>query len=104
MANLRSSRLQPASFLSLSALALILTLLNSVKPLHIDDTCYYYFANQIAQNPFDPYGFSLCWDQQPVPANGILAPPLLPYWWAVALHLFGDQPFWWKVWLCPFSF
>src|SRR5262249_28580710 len=28
--------------------------------------------------------------------------PVVPYWWALALRLFGDQPVVWKVWLFPF--
>ena len=32
----------------------------------------------------------------------VLAPPVLPYWWAVAIRLFGRQPWVWKLWLFPF--
>src|SRR5262249_20311190 len=32
------------------------------------------------------------------------APPVLPYWWAVGFKVFGDQPFFWKLWLFPFCF
>jgi hypothetical protein len=89
--------------LSLALLALLFTLLNALKPLQVDDAAYYYFANQIAHSPGDPYGFELFWYQQPQPANHVLAPPVLPAWWAIAIHLFGDRPFLWKMWLLPFS-
>jgi Dolichyl-phosphate-mannose-protein mannosyltransferase len=87
----------------LLALALLYTLLNAVKPLQVDDTAYYYYAAQLAAHPADPYGFTVFWYQWPQPANTVLAPPVLPYWWSLALRLFGEQPFWWKVWLLPFS-
>ncbi len=89
--------------LGLFGLAGVFTLLNAGKPLVIDDAAYYYFARQIASAPLDPYGFAIFWYEAPQPANEVLAPPVLPYWWALALRLFGDQPFAWKLWLLPFS-
>jgi hypothetical protein len=38
--------------LSLAAAA---TLLNALKPIHIDDAAYCAFAAHIARNPLDPY-------------------------------------------------
>lgn len=84
-------------------LALAYTLLNAVKPIHIDDTTYYDFARQIAAHPADPYGFSLMYFNSYRPANQVLAPPLVPYWWAPAIWLFGSRPFLWKLWFFPFS-
>jgi hypothetical protein len=89
--------------ISLTLLALLYTLLNCPKPLTIDDAAYFYYAAQIAQHPFDPYGFEMFWWQWPEPANHVLAPPVLPYWWAVAIRLFGQHTFLWKLWLLPFS-
>src|SRR5262249_61791434 len=65
--------------------------LNVAKPLTIDDTVYFYDARQIAAHPLDPYGFSLIWYQEPEPATKILAPPVLPYTWALGLRLFRDH-------------
>jgi hypothetical protein len=87
----------------LVALSLLFTALNSVKPLQVDDAAYYYYAAQIARHPLDPYGFEIFWYQHPEPANEVLAPPVLPYWWAAAIRLFGDHPVAWKLWLLPFS-
>jgi hypothetical protein len=84
-------------------LALVFTLLNAVKPLQVDDTAYWYYAAHIAEQPLDPYGFTVFWYQWPQPANEVLAPPVLPYWWGLAVRLFGDRPFCWKLWLLPFS-
>src|SRR5262249_9351280 len=54
-------------------------------------------------HPLDPYGFMVFWWDRPEPANQVLAPPLLPYWWAAGLRLFGPDPLSWKLWLFPFS-
>lgn len=83
-------------------LAVAVTLLNAIKPLQVDDAAYFYYAAQIAEHPTDPYGFEMFWFQWPQPASAVLAPPLLPAWWAVAIRLFGDQPLAWKLWLFPF--
>jgi 4-amino-4-deoxy-L-arabinose transferase-like glycosyltransferase len=85
-------------------LATIYTLLNAWKPLHIDDAAYYLYAAQISEHPLDPYGFELLWYDVPEPADTILAPPVLPYWWALAIRLFGENYWLWKLWLWPFSF
>jgi hypothetical protein len=81
-------------------LAGLFTLLNCAKPLVVDDTVYHYYAVHIAEHPGDPYGFTLPWGE---PANTILAPPVLLYWWAGAMRLFGDQLFLCKLSLLPFS-
>jgi hypothetical protein len=77
--------------------------LNCAKPLHIDDAAYYHYAVQIAAQPFDPYGFEILWYSKPQPANQVLAPLVVEYWWALAYRLFGEQPWLWKLWLLPFS-
>jgi hypothetical protein len=84
-------------------LAVLFTGLNALKPLQIDDAAYYYYADHIARHPLDPYGFQVFWYQAPEPAQNVLAPPALPYWWAIAIRLFGDRPYLWKLWLFPFS-
>lgn len=83
-------------------LALALTLLNAPKPLHIDDGCYWQYARHIASAPLDPYGFVSFTAERPEPANETIAPPGLPYWWALAIRLFGERPLLWKLWLLPF--
>jgi hypothetical protein len=88
---------------AVAALAFVCTALNALKPLNVDDAAYYYFAAQIADNPADPYGFDVFWYERPEPANSVLAPPVLPYWWAAGIRLFGERPFCWKLWLFPFS-
>jgi hypothetical protein len=80
-----------------------MTVLNALKPMHMDDTAYYKIARQIAGHPLDPYGFHMLWYQHPEPANQILAPPVVPYWLAIAIRLFGDTPVVWKLWQFPFA-
>jgi hypothetical protein len=87
----------------LLGLALLYTLLNALKPLHMDDTAHYYYAARIAAHPLDPYGFQVFWYEQPQDANHVLTPLLSDYWWAVAIRLFGDRVWLWKLWLLPFS-
>ena len=89
---------------SLFFLALLFTLLNAFKPLCIDDTLYYYHAEQAAFHPLEPYRFRIFWNDRPEPAVQNLAPVMMPYWWAIALRLFGYQPFLWKLWLLPYAF
>ncbi len=84
-------------------LAGLYTGLNSLKPLQVDDAAYYYFAAHIAEHPLDPYGFTIDWYQWPEPANFVLAPPGLLYWWAAGIRLFGPHPVLWKLWLLPIS-
>ncbi len=92
------------SLLSLLLLAGLMTCLNAGKPLHIDDAAYYYYARQIAYYPRDPYGFTLLWYDEPTEANDLLAPPVLPAWWALQLRLFNETPWLWKLGLLPWCF
>jgi hypothetical protein len=92
-----------ASLKPLLLLALLFTLLNAFKPLCIDDALYYYHARQISEHPLDPYGFIIFWNDRPEPAVQNLAPVLMQYWWAIAIKLFGDHPFAWKLWLLPYA-
>jgi hypothetical protein len=97
------SPVKSSTILLLCALAVLFTVLNAPKPLMIDDAAYHYYADQAAQEPLDPYGFDMFWYQHPDPANHVLAPPVLPYWWSLAIRLFGESPVMWKLWLFPFS-
>jgi hypothetical protein len=83
--------------------ALGLTLLNALKPLHVDDTAYFYVARQIARAPLRPYDFTAFWGDAPVPGNEVLAPAGLPLWWAIAIRAFGIHPLAWKLWLLPLA-
>ena len=85
------------------ALAVVYVALDAAKPLQMDDPYYYLYARQIAERPLDPYGFTLMYWNWLFPANWVLAPPVLPYWWALAIRLFGEQPVLWKLWLLPFA-
>src|SRR5688572_19061703 len=83
-------------WLALTVDAFTMTVVDGCKPLHNDDATYYLFARHIAEHPLDPYRFSILSFDRPMPANQVLAPPLLLYWWAGAIRLFGDQPALWK--------
>jgi hypothetical protein len=82
-------------------LALVVTVADAVKPVLIDDPVYLRFARHIAEHPLDPYGFTLLWYRVPEPAMEVLCPPVLPYWLALGVRLFGDTPALLKLWLFP---
>jgi hypothetical protein len=84
-------------------LAMILTLVNAAKPVVVDDTAYLLFARHLAQHANEPYSFELFWYAEPQPAMQILLPPVLPYWLALGIRIFGEQLFWLKIWLFPFA-
>jgi hypothetical protein len=85
-------------------LAVIVTVANTLKPITVDDTAYLAFARQIASHPTDPYGFTIFWWSKPEPAMHILCPPVVPYWLAVGVWLFGAVPVVLKLWTFPFVF
>jgi MFS family permease len=101
--SVRSLRGWLAQRRGLLVLAVFYSALNVPKPLTVDDAAYYYFAEHISREPLRPYDFQIMWYSQPEPAIGVLAPPVLPCWWALGLALFGGRPWLWKVWLLPFA-
>jgi hypothetical protein len=86
-------------------LATSMTLLNALKPLHMDDAVYHMFASQIAAHPADPYGGEII-DYWAPPKLGmdVLAPVWLPYLWSAAIRFHGDNIVLAKLWLAPFPF
>jgi hypothetical protein len=84
-------------------LSLLLTSLNCVKPLHVDDDAYVAFASHIADHPLSPYDFTIFWGYCYRPANQVLAPPVALYWLAAAQKLFGDDVAVWKMAFFPFN-
>ncbi len=83
-------------------LALIVVLVNSLKPVTVDDTAYLAYARHIAVGPFDPYGFTFFWYNVPENAFEILIPPVLPYWLALEIRLLGENPALLKLGMYPF--
>jgi hypothetical protein len=84
--------------------AAVLTAANAIKPIVVDDPIFVTYAQQAAHHPTDPYGFEFFWNERPGPAIRFgWVPPVLPYWLAAAMTLFGDQPFAWKLALFPFA-
>ncbi len=86
------------------AIAASMTLLNAIKPLHMDDAIYHSYATQIAAQPGNPYGGAIN-DYWTPPKDGmdVLVPVFLPYWWSWAYRIHGDNTFLCKLWLFPFS-
>jgi hypothetical protein len=86
----------------LVALACLITALNAVKPAVVDDTAYLLFARHLSHDPLHPYAFTLFWYDAPQPAMTVLMPPVLPYWLALGISLFGEHLWLLKLWLFPF--
>jgi hypothetical protein len=85
------------------AVALLFTLLNTWKPLVIDDSIYVIYARQIVEQPSDPYGFEVQWGLRPTPAMDVVVPLALPYWIAGAMTIVGESAAGWKFLLFPFA-
>ncbi len=95
--------LPPSRTSILVSLAVLYCGLNAFKPIQIDDAAYFYFARQMRHEPLNPYGFRVLWYHAMDPANDILAPPVLPYTWALAMWICGDVPWLCKLLLLPWS-
>jgi 4-amino-4-deoxy-L-arabinose transferase-like glycosyltransferase len=80
----------------------VATGLNAAKPVVVDDTAYLAYARQIAAHPLDPYGFSFFWWTVPDDAFEVLCPPVVPYWLALGIGVFGEHPALLKLWMLPF--
>ena len=91
------STLRPCSAprsVGLLLVAVIATLATVVQPLEFDDPTYYVYAWSFLQYPLDPYGGG---------RMATLVPPLLPYWGAVTMWLFGESIPLVKAGLFPFA-
>jgi hypothetical protein len=95
-------RSRPAQWLLLGLIALMACVPAFAKPLTIDDAAYIQYARHILHDPANPYGFDIFWTQEPESAHKVLAPALVPYWWALGIHLFGDSELLWRIWFLPF--
>ncbi|MBY0459492.1 MAG: glycosyltransferase family 39 protein, partial [Gemmataceae bacterium] len=84
------------------ALAALVTLTNAAKPVTVDDTAYLLHARHIRERPADPYGFTLFWWDKPDDAMEVLSPPVIPYWLALGISIFGENIFLLKLWIFPF--
>ena len=90
-------------FIHIAGAALILTLLNAVKPIHIDDVTYVRYGAEFAAHPFNPYGFTVAYAFG-IPARAVLVPPVFPYYLAALIAAFGSEPLFLKLGLLPFAF
>lgn len=62
----------------------------SGRAFHVDDTLFVRAAQQIAQHPFDPYGFDVNWDAAQQPMSEVTEnPPLAAYYIAVMARVVG---------------
>jgi hypothetical protein len=97
-------RIQNSRIAVLLALALVWTVLNALKPVHLDDAYFLNIAHEVGQHPADPYGFQNFWYQWPEPAFWLMCPMVLPYWLALPTQWFWTNPFVMKLFMFPFAF
>ncbi len=61
------------------------------KAINIDDTAFVYMAKQITKDPLRPYSFELEWLSRTGKATHILDTPLVSYYMAAVISLFGPN-------------
>ncbi len=81
--------------------ALVLTTLNALKPIVIDDVDKIYFARQVASDPMHLYGFTIYWAQDVQPAWRLGLPPVMLYYVGAAYKLVGESPVLLKLFFLP---
>jgi len=80
----------PLAVVVASTLLVLLPFLN--KAYHIDDLLFVATARQILQHPMDFFGFSINWYGKAEPIAGVnLNPPLVSYYLALFIRLFGEK-------------
>ncbi len=70
---------------------LLLTLPFANKAVHIDDTVFLYISSQVTKEPLKPYSFNLEWSTLSGLATHITDPPLVSYYAAMIMALFGNS-------------
>ena len=90
------------SLLLIILVACVLTVLNAVKPVHMDDNVYIAYGVEFIAHPLNPYDFNFG-SPNFISANQLLVPPVLPYYLGTGIALLGDNPILFKLWLFPFA-
>ena len=91
------------SLLLILLVACVLTVLNAIKPVHMDDNVYIAYAAEFIAHPLNPYDFNFG-SPNNISANQLLVPPVLPYYLGSGIALLGDNPILFKLWLFPFPY
>lgn len=81
--------------------AIIVTGLNAIKPVCVDDAYYLMVSARLAGDFSRPYPDRVCWSGREQPGMDVLCPPALPYWLAVGRLLLGESEHLLKLWLFP---
>ncbi len=88
-------------WLHILTIAILLTGLNILKPVHIDDTPFLTYAKEFSQHPLHPYQFEYG-SPHISSANNLLNPPVHLYWMGLGMALFSDDLIFLKCWLLPY--
>jgi 4-amino-4-deoxy-L-arabinose transferase-like glycosyltransferase len=78
------------SYTLLAAATILCLVPFSRRAFHVDDTLFVWCAQNIAEQPLNPYGFEVTWDATPQAMSDITQnPPLASYYAALAGTAFG---------------
>jgi hypothetical protein len=81
--------------------AIIVTGLNALKPVCVDDPYYLMVSAHLSVNFTQPYPDLVHWSGKQQPGMDVLCPPALPYWLAMGRLLLGESEHRLKLWLFP---
>jgi len=93
---------RPFPLLIILLVACVLTGLNAIKPVHMDDNVYIAYGIEFTAHPLNPYDFNFG-SPNYISANQLLVPPLLPYYLGAGIALLANNPILFKLWLFPFA-
>ena len=79
------------SIIIIILLTIIVTILFIDKPFHIDDIYVISMAQQLSEEPLDPYGFKIDSLNKRVSALWYPDPPLVPYYTSIIISFFGKN-------------
>src|SRR3989338_8273822 len=80
-----------SNILIIILLVLFLTLPFVNKAVHIDDIVFLYIGEHAAKDPWHPYSFYMEWGSQSGLATHITDPPLVSYYMAIIMKIFGQN-------------
>ena len=79
------------NLLLIAAIVLALNLPFIAKPMHLDDPLWIYTARWILKDPAHPYSYNREWPSQKGIATSLEDPPLISYYIALVITLFGER-------------
>ncbi len=98
------SRINQKTLVALLFIFAVVTSFNLTKAVHIDDTAYLEFAQQILKDPLHPYSGTINWYDTQMQNSSTYAPLLLPYLFAFSIAIFAESEIIFHLIISIFSF